>query len=102
MASYNEIAQIIDDGELLSKIKVAVCISAVSLVEDADNVTANDRKFAKSVFYDPTSEAKKAMRFILAKSNGYSVEQITSADDATIQTAVDSVVPALVLAMSNA
>jgi len=68
------------------------------LVKTGTTPTQAQMDWAAAVLQNPNAEAKKALRFVLAKNASATVAQITGASDATLQTNVDEVVPSLVAA----
>jgi hypothetical protein len=99
MATLTELEALLEDATLLAKIRAAVCIAAESML--AGTPTAADRKWAKAVFFDPSIEAKKCLRYIIGKNSAATVAQITGATDNTIQTQVNEAAVELALALSN-
>jgi len=101
MATYLEINTLSADANLLKRAETAVIIAAQTLVESG-GATANDRRWARQALYAPTAEAQKALRYVLAKNKSATTAQINAVTDASLQTQVDAIVPALVLAMAGA
>ena len=99
MATYAEIRQLFSNSVLSEKMEVAVIIAANNLLSGTE--TAAQKVWAASVFANPRGEATKAMMAVLATHNALAVSQITGASDATVQTAVNAVVPTLVDAMAG-
>lgn len=100
MATYAELATLLADSDLEPKIRVAVIIAAYNLITGTP--TAADRAWAAAVLVDPQTEARKALRSVLAANKSASLATIQAATDAAIQTNVDAVVPQLVSAYSGA
>lgn len=100
MATYNELAGIIEDGALQIKVGIALMIAAHTVLSTTPD--ANDRAYAKRVFESPHREAVAALRYLIAADNGLTVAQITGATDAAIQTRVDEAFPILADAAAGA
>ncbi len=96
MASYDELRQLFSDDALKMKMDVAVLIAAHNLL--VGTPTADQQKWAAQALANPRAESDKAYRFVLAANESASVAAIQGATDAQIQTNVDAVVPALVVA----
>jgi hypothetical protein len=96
MATYTELRSLYSNDELKNKIDMAVVIAANNLLSGAP--TEAEQKWAVSVFGNPRAESVKALMAVLATNAAASLSVITGASDADIQAAVDTVVPALVVA----
>lgn len=79
-----------------NKLDVAIMKSAQSLLDGTP--TADEQKWASAVLANPRQESEKAWRYVLAVNSGLTTAQIESATDAAIQTNVDAVRDALVVA----
>jgi hypothetical protein len=101
MATYLELQALSLDSDLNKRTETAVVIAAQGLIEGA-SPTANDRRWARQALYTPAAEAAKALRFVLAKNKAVAPATIQAVTDANLQTQVQAVVPALVLAMAGA
>jgi hypothetical protein len=99
VADYIELRKLFSDDELSNRVDVAIVIAANGLLSGTPEV--NDKKWAAAVFANPRGEGKKALMAVIATHNGMTVEQITSAVDSTLQTAVDAIVPSLVVAFTG-
>ncbi len=99
MATYLELRNLFNDGDLVNRTTVAITISVNDLLSGSP--TANDKKYAESVLSNPQEEARKILMTILASNSSATVAQIQSATDATLQTKVDAVVPHLVDALAG-
>lgn len=94
MATYIELRQIFGNGDLLNRIEVA-CIVAASTIQSEDAGTANHANrvlWAASVFSGSRPWAEKMLMALLAANKAASVQDITGATDATLQTLVDATV----------
>ena len=101
MATYNELRNLYDSSDadsLRAKIDVAVVVAANNLLSGTP--TAAEQQWAAYVASNPGVESEKAFRLLLAQNSAATVAQITNADDSTVQTNVDLVVPSLVVAFS--
>lgn len=99
MATYIEIRNLFDNGEIRNKVITATVIAANNLLSGTP--TAADRSFADAVFTNPNSVGKKVYMSVLAANKATTLENIEGASDAAIQTHVDAVIPALVLALAG-
>ena len=97
MATYSEIRDLFNDDTLRNRVEVAIIISANGLADNASN-----NAWVADAYSSPRGEAEKALMAVLASNNGLTVEQITGATDAALQTAVDSAVATLVKAKAGA
>lgn len=94
MATYTELLQAIENETLLKKIRVA-CVVAAELIRVESVNTANHTNrllWAKGVFGDLESTARKMLWAVLAQNRAAALSAITGADDATVQTAVNNAV----------
>ncbi|MGR3220770.1 MAG: hypothetical protein ACUZ8H_13280 [Candidatus Anammoxibacter sp.] len=99
MATYTELRELFNNGDLLNKIDVAVVIAANNLINGTP--AAKDTSWAANVFNMPRGEARKALMAILAENQGLTITQITGATDTAIQAKVDGIIPALVNALAG-
>ena len=95
MATYLELRSLFNDGDLNNKMEVAVIIAAQTLI--AGTPSAQESAWAAKCFSGTKGEAAKALMGILASNKGSTVTQIQGASDSVLQTAVDGIVPTLVL-----
>ncbi len=98
MATFIELYNLISNGELRNRVRVATRNAAQDLLDGTP--TADETDWAAEVFSNPKSESKKAFESVLAANRTATVAQILGADDAAIQTNVDAVVPNLVTAFA--
>ena len=96
MATYTELRDLFSNDAMKNKLDIATIIAANNLLDGAP--TAGEQSWAATVFSNPRNESIKAWMAVVATNNASSIAQITSASDSTIQTAVDNVVGALVVA----
>lgn len=99
MALYIELRNLADDDTLRNRVDVAVVVSAQALL--AGTPSTEEIKWAASVLGSPRSEGAKALRSVIAANKAATVEEISGADDATLQAGVDLVVPSLVIAFNS-
>lgn len=100
MATYAELLSIASTsaGEALrARIRVAVVVAA-DVVRLEPTATANHASrmvWARSAVSNPDAEAQRMLWAVLAQNRAFTVAQITGADDATVQTAVNAAVDLL-------
>lgn len=97
MASYDElltIATTTSGAALKNKIRVAAVV-ACDLIRAEDTQTTNHANrliWASRTLDNPGAAAEKLTWAVLAQNRAFTVAQITGADDATVQTAVNSAI----------
>lgn len=101
MALYTELRGLFANDELLNRTEVAVVIAAQNLAEGA-TPTDDEKIWVAQVLGNPKAEARKVLMFVLAANNGATVAQIQGANDAALQTNVNTIVPILVDALAAA
>jgi hypothetical protein len=100
MATYAELLTIASGptgDSLKNKIRVAVVVAA-DVVRAENSATpnhANRMLWARQALNSPDTEAQKMLWAVLAQNRAFSAAQITGADDATVQNAVNSAVDLL-------
>ena len=99
MATLEELHSLADDELMLKKVYGAIMLAGHGLLKNAPDV--NERAWGKHALYNPTPEALKAWRYILAENSAFTVAQITGAGEQKIIDEVNSVVPELVLALAK-
>ena len=94
MATYDELLGASGNTALINKVRFAVVVAATTIMTEADTVPnhANRLAWAKTVFADPGRAGIEMMWPVLAQNRTATIAQITGADDATVQTAVDAAV----------
>ncbi len=102
MATYLELRELMDDGELHRRVAVAIIVVAEQILQAGDttdppfNQTAGDHdirvQWARRAFASPIPEAQKFLMSILAANKDQTPESIQGVSDAVIQTKVDEVV----------
>lgn len=100
MATYDELL-IINSGPigdaLRRKIRVAVVVAADVVRAEADATPnhASRLVWARQAMTNPDAEAVRATWAVLAQNRAFTAAQITGADDATVQTAVNACIDLL-------
>lgn len=97
MATLTELSGLLNDPTLTDKCRGAVLVAA-NVIKNEDSGTANHAnrlKWAKLVLNDPSGQATRMLRAVLAVNNAATLAQITAADDATIQAAVNGAIDIL-------
>lgn len=100
MATYSELRDLFTHDTLPNRVEIAVIKAAQALIDGTP--TAPEQSWAASVLSNPSGEASKAFRYVLAANSASTVAVITAATDAQIQTNVDAAVPSLVVAFNAA
>lgn len=94
MATYTELLQAAENPAITSKVRVA-CIIAAETVRTEGTGVANHAlrlTWAKAVFANPETEAKRMLWAVLAQNRSNTLAAILAATDAQVQTAVDAAV----------
>lgn len=100
MATYAELLEIASGptgDSLKNKIRVAVVV-ATDVIRSENPATANHANrmlWARQVLNSPDTEALRMLWAVLAQNRAFTAGQITGADDATVQTAVNAAVDLL-------
>lgn len=100
MATYSELLDIYSTpiGDNLKKrVRIAVVV-AVDVVRKEPTTTPNHAArllWAKNVLSAPDVEVQKMLWAVLAQNREFTVVQITQADDATVQAAVNGAIDLL-------
>lgn len=94
MATYDELLSAAGNTGLLNKVRMACVVAATTIMAEAGTVTNHTNRllWAKTVFNDTAAAGEKMMWPVLAQNKAATLAQITGADDATVQTAVDAAV----------
>lgn len=100
MATYAELLTIAStsSGEALrNRIRVGVVVAADVIRAEAPGTAnhANRLIWARQALNNPDAEAQRMLWAVLAQNRAFTVAQITGADDATVQTAVNAAVDLL-------
>jgi hypothetical protein len=101
MATYVELAGLLDNDDLRKRVAVALLVKAQAYL-DAGGATAAQRTWARNALNQPAPESNLMLRYLLAKNNGLTVAQINGVADATLQSQVDAVAAAYVNAFVGA
>ena len=98
MATYAELLQAAESSTLKNKIRVAVIVAAEIVRTEETSVPDHVLRlaWAKQAFNNPDEEARRMLWAVLAQNRAATLEQITGADDATVQTAVNAAVNAFI------
>ena len=96
MASYEELKALQSDDPLRNRIEVALTIAANAKIAG----TVSEQKWAAAVFSNPKSQGQIAQIAVLADNQALTVAQFANVTDAQIQTGVNKVVDALVVAFN--
>ena len=99
MATYTELRNLFNDGDLINRTAVAIMIAVNTKLEATP--TAANKAYAAKVFANPQAEAKVALMSVLAANAGATVSAIQGATDASLQTNVNSVVDSLIDALAG-
>jgi hypothetical protein len=94
MATYAELEQESRDGTLFLKVKVACFIAANTIASEAGATPnhANRLLWAKQVYNNPESEARRMLWAVLAANQAQTLAAIVGATDAQVQTAVNGAI----------
>lgn len=98
MATYDELLTIANGAgagaQLYGRVKIACLVACDTIRAEAAGVTnhANRLKWAATVLQDPDAAAKRMLLAVLAQNRAAALAAITSATDATVQSAVDAAV----------
>lgn len=95
MATYDELLQASENEPLKRKVRVAIIVAAEKIRVQTTNLPTNHArrlKWAAQAFTSPDSVQDTMLRVILAQNRAATLSQITGADDATVQVAVDAAV----------
>jgi len=94
MATLSEVHDLFTDGELIKKTAAALTIWAQGVIDQA-TPDASELAFAAQVMNNPTSEAHRVIKYVVAANSDATVAQIQGAGDAAIQSNVDAAAPKL-------
>jgi hypothetical protein len=94
MATYAELLQASENEALNKRVRVACVVAAEIVRGEQASVPnhANRLVWAKSVFSNPDDAARKMLWVVLAQNRTYGLNEITTAEDAAVQTAVNAAV----------
>jgi hypothetical protein len=94
MATYEELATEFGSNTLISKIKIAVMVSADEIINELPTTTGHAERvaWAREALIDPEQMARRFWAAVLAANNSATIAAIQSATDTTIQNNVDAAV----------
>lgn len=94
MASFAELVTASANAGLIEKIKIATLIAADAITTESTNVAHHSARaqWAVRVFDQPDVEAVKMVWPVVVKNRAFTLAQITGANDASVQSAVDACV----------
>lgn len=94
MATYDELLSASENADLFKKVRVAVIVAAEVVRTELGTVPNHTNRliWAKAVFTNPLAEVQRMMMAVLAKNRTFTLNQIITASDATVQTAVNAAV----------
>jgi hypothetical protein len=97
MATYAELVTASNNTALMTRIAVACAVAADKIRLEPDTTPNHAARvvWAREAFSDPGQAAKNILWSVLAQNRAATLAQITGADDAAVQTAVDAAVDAV-------
>lgn len=98
MATLAELWTLMEDPTLKEKVSSA-CLVAAEAIRTEDSQTANHTnrlKWAKAAMLDPVKAGDDMLKAVLAANRNATVQQIQSANDAAVQSNVNTAVDALI------
>lgn len=99
MATYLELRNLFNDGDLTNRVAVAILIAVKNKL--AVTPTTADKLYAAKVFVSPQAEARTVLMYVLAVNSSASISQIQNVTDPDLQTNVDAVVDNLIDALAG-
>lgn len=92
MATYSDLYNLNNNSDLKNRVMIACLVSAEAIVAELDTVPnhANRLIWAAKVFATPAAESDRMFWALIAANNSLTLEQITGATDAGIQTEVNN------------
>lgn len=97
MATYLELFDLSSSptiGDLRKRIRVAITVKAQAIAVSA-SPTAAAKAWANAAFVNPQGYEGVVLNYVLAANKAATTAQISAADDATVQTAVNAAVDTL-------
>ena len=91
MATYMELRGLFGDDDLRNRTEVAMCLKVYAIIQEA-SPSAERLAWAKGILNGSYNEANAMLKYILAANSGLTVEQLRSADDASLLAAVGAAV----------
>lgn len=98
MATYLELHSLASDSDLHEKVAVAVGVAAQGILATTPTPAADRVAWAAHAMASTKAVAADAVKMVLAANKGLSVSAIQGASDTAIQSNVDDLVDALILA----
>lgn len=98
MATFAELVTASANATLVEKIKIATLIAADNVRIEGAGVADHQARtrWAAKVFSDPTTESTKMIWPVLIQNRAFTLNQITGASDASVQSAVDAAVTVVI------
>ena len=98
MATFAELVTASANTGLVEKIKIATLVAADNIRLEGAGVAHHQArvKWAAKVFTDPATEADRMVWPVLIQNRAATLAQITGANDAAVQTAVDAAVAVVI------
>jgi hypothetical protein len=97
MAAYTALVALAQNDTLKQQIKMAIAVTAQTITTELGTVPNHSSRvaWAKQALASPDAAVESVMWSVLAANAAATVVQITTATDATVQTAVDAAVAGL-------
>jgi len=98
MATYAELLAIANTADAFKQKVQVACIVACDVIRAEPAATTNHParlSWARATLQNPSGAAAQMVWAVLAQNRAFTAAQITSADDATVQTAVNAAVDLL-------
>ena len=95
MASYAELLSIANTSDAFKQRVLVACVVACDVIRAEADATANHAarlSWARGALQNPSGVASQMVWAVLAQNRAFTSAQITGADDATVQTAVNAAV----------
>jgi hypothetical protein len=104
LATYEELKGLVKNSALQDKVEVACWKWADTVLNEADSVTDHAKRVtqARSILANPAAVMRQVLPAVLAANSSSTTSQITGAADATVQTAVDTVLDELAVDLKAA
>lgn len=98
MATFAELVTASANAGLVEKIKIATLVAADNIRLEGAGVAHHQARvrWAAKVFSDPETEATRMVWPVLIQNRAATLAQITGANDASVQTAVDAAVAVVI------
>jgi hypothetical protein len=99
MATYAELTTASNNSALGARIAVACAVAADKIRLEADTTPNHAARviWARAAFANPSTAAAGILWSVLAQNRAATLAQITGADDAAVQTAVEAAIDAVAL-----